>query len=403
MLLIGGILFALLLGVVVYVLVTPDAFRPVTTPPTGVPISGLPTIQPGAPTLPPSDIERIPLTQIQGSDINQGPDLVANGGLTQISSVTQFPVDFISLSPSGDSINYYDPENNRFYRVDENGAITKIGDQIFADAQNVVWAPNSSDAIVEFPDGSNIRYNFDTNDQVTLPAHWDDFSFSPSSENIAFKSNALDPEERWLAVSDLEGGSARKIAHLGDNGDILDVDWSANNQVIGTWNKPDGISRSELYFLGFNGENFPLSKLHGLNFEGRWTPSGQRVLYSVIHQTTNFNPTLWLVDGSGKSMGQNRKPIGLQTWTDKCTFASDTIVYCGVPTSLPQGAGLIPSVADGTPDEIYRVNLENGTVAKIATPTSDINVAAMTVSADGRTLFIHDRFTQAIRKIQVAE
>lgn len=403
MLLIGGILFALLLGIVAYVLLTPDAFRPTPTPPGGIPSGGLPAIQPGSPTFPPSDIERIPLSQIQGGDINRGPDLIASGGITQLNNVTQFPVDFIALSPGGDSVNYYDADQKRFYRVDENGAITKVGDQIFANASNVVWASNASDAVVEFPDGSNIRYNFETNDQVTLPAHWDDFSFAPSSESLAFKSNALDPDERWLAISDLDGGSARKIQHLGENGDILNVDWAPNNQVVGTWSKTDGLSRSELFFLGFNGENFPLSKLHGLNFEGRWTPSGKQMMYSVIHQSTNFNPTLWLVDGSGSSMGQNRKPIGLQTWTEKCTFASESVAYCGVPTSLPQGAGLIPSVANETPDNIFRVNLENGTVAKIATPSADINVAAMTVSADGSTLFIHDRFSKGIKKIQLAE
>lgn len=401
MLLIGGTLFVLLLGVVIYVLLTPEAFRPGPGQEPQIPDGSLPTIQPGGPTFPPSDIERIPLTQIQGTGVDQGVDLIANGGITQTDSVTQFPVNFISLAPGGTSINYYDPETNRFYRVDDNGVITKIGEQVFADAENVVWANNSSDAIIEFPDSSNIRYNFDTNDQVTLPAHWDDFSFAPSSEALAFKSNALDPNERWLAISDLEGGSARKIAHLGDNGDILNVDWSPNNQVIGTWSKPDGLSRSELYFLGFNGENFPLSELHGLNFEGRWTPSGRKLLYSVSHQSTNFNPTLWLVDGSGNSMGQNRQPIGLQTWTHKCAFASETMVYCGVPRNLPRGAGIIPSVADGNADDIYRVNLTNGSVSRVALPSTDINVNQLTVSGDGSTLFIHDRFTQTIKKIQV--
>lgn len=401
MLLSGGILLAVLLSVVIYVLLTPNALVPTPAQPTPLPGGGLPQVTPGAPSFPPSDIEKIPLGQLQGTDINRGPDLIAKGGVTVTDNVTQFPVDFVSLAPNGNSLNYYDPDTKRFYRVDGNGIITKIGEQIFADVQNVVWAPNAQDAIVEFPDSSNIVYNFETNDQVTLPAHWDDFSFSPSSESIAFKSNALDPEERWLAVSDKNGSSARKIENLGDNGNILTVDWSPNNQVIGTWSEPDGLSHSNLYFLGFNGENFPLSKLEGLKFEGRWTPSGKQVLYSVINQNSNFNPTLWLVDGSGTTMGQNRHPIGLPTWTNKCTFASETEVYCGVPRQLPQGAGLIPSIANDIPDDIYQVNLTNGAITKTATPTTDLNVERMTVSEDGSTLFVQDRFTGSVKKIQL--
>src|SRR4051812_29267848 len=91
MLLIGGILLTLLFGVVVYVLLTPTAFQPVPARPGQVATGELPQIQPGGPTFPPSDIERIPLTQIQSTNVDQGPDLVASGGLTQVDNVTQFP------------------------------------------------------------------------------------------------------------------------------------------------------------------------------------------------------------------------------------------------------------------------------------------------------------------------
>ncbi len=400
-LLAGVLLLVIVGGVLVYVLLNPTALVPQPTPGQPVPIGGLPTPIPGGPRLPASDIEKIPLNQIQGTELDRGVDLIASGGSTRVDDVSLFPTQYVHLSSNGNSMNFYDNETKRFYRIDGNGTITKIGDQVFSDVQNVVWAPNSADAIVEFPDSSNVRYNFDTNEQVTLPSHWDDFDFSSSSASLAFKSNALDPDERWLATSDANGGSTKRIAPLGDNGNIVNVDWAPNNQVIATYSKPDGLSRSELYFVGFNGENFPLSKLNGLNFEGTWTPDGQKILYSVAEQGLEFRPRLWITDGVGESMGRNRQPIALSTWPHKCTFGAGSIAYCGVPTTIPAGAGLIPSVTDSIPDELYKIDTDTGTVTKIATPASQVNVESLQLSADGKTLFIHDTFTGGIKKVQV--
>lgn len=400
-LLIGSILLVVLGGVVVYILLTPSALVP--RPPQEQPgqIGVLPTPQPGRPTFPPSDIERVPFGQIQGTDIDQGPDLIARGGVTRLDAVSQFPVDFVTTASNGSSVNFYDAETKRFYRIDQDGIISKIGQQVFAEVQDVTWAPNGSDSILEFPDGSNIRYSFDTNDQVTLPTHWEDFDFAPNSEQLAFKSNALDPDQRWLAVSDANGSSTKLIEPLGKNGDILTVDWAPNNQVIGTYSRPDGLTSSELYFVGFNGENFPLSKIEGLKFEGKWFPDGKRLMYSAAHQRDEFKPRLWLVDGTGAGMGQNRQSLSLETWPHKCVFASEDTAYCGVPTSLPRGAGLIPSVADNIPDEFYKVDLRTGTTSKLATPEANINVAALSLSADGQTLFVHDRFSKTIKKLSL--
>ncbi|MBI4122108.1 MAG: hypothetical protein HY461_02145 [Parcubacteria group bacterium] len=401
MLVVGIILLLILGALAAWLFLSP---RTAVTPPRpGEPgaIGTLPTPTPGRPTFPVSDIERIPLSQIQGTNIDQGQDLMARGGVTRLDTVANFPVEFVNRSSNGSSLNYYDPETKRFYRIDADGVISKIGQQVFAEVQDVTWAPNASDAILEFPDGSNIRYNFDTNEQVTFPTHWDDFAFSPNSQSLAFKSNAADPDERWLAISDTNGSNTRLIQPLGNNGDIVTVDWAPNNQVVATYSETDGLTRSELFFVGFNDENFPLSKLEGLKFEGKWVPDGKKLMYSVAHQNDEFRPRLWLADGAGASMGQNRQALSIETWPHKCTFVSAETAYCGVPTSLPRGAGLIPAVADDVPDELFKVDLRTGTTSKVATPETDINVASLTVSEDGKTLFVHDSFTKTIQKINL--
>ena len=404
LILIGAILLGILIIIVIYVIARPDAFRPALPPEVvAPPLVGLPPVIEEPPEFPVSEVERVPLTEIQGVGLEPGLDIIARGGVTQVSNITNFPVDFATLSPNGQDINYYDPELGQFFRVNEDGVITKAGGKIFAQAESVVWAPNSEDTIIEFPDGSNILYNFETEEQITLPAHWKEFQFSSDSSSIAFKSIALDPNENWLAVADKDGSRARRIEHLGNNEDIVDIDWSPNNQVIGTYSEQDGLARSKLFFIGFNGENFQLSKLHGKKFEGSWAPDGKNLVYSVMHQDTNFNPSLWVVDGSGTGLGQNRKHIGLPTWSHKCTYATPTTMYCGVPKDLPRGAGLIPSIADDVPDDIYKVDITTGVTTRVAIPVENLQVKQLQVSEDGSSLYIINGFSGSVQKIDLTD
>lgn len=77
--------------------------------------------------------------------------------------------------------------------------------------------------------------------------------------------------------------------------------------------------------------------------------------------------------------------------------------YCGVPTSLPRGAGLIPSVADDIPDDLYRVDLNTGQSTRLAIPATSLNVQALRVSENGDELFIHDKFSGEVRSMLLTE
>ena len=400
--LIGSISLVVLSGLAIYLLLQPSAAPPdISEPVPELPIGELPQPEIGRPPIPPSPVEQVPVSQLQGAITERSPDLVALGSTTSVQTITPFPSDFVNLAANGTDVNYYDPDTNRFFQIDQNGFIVDAGSQVFAEVENATWAPSGSSAVIEFPDGSNIVYDFATNDQITLPAHWENFDFSPDSSKLAFKSMAVDIDQRWLAVSDLRGGSTRRIRALGRNGGMVNVNWAPNNQVVATYDETRGLNRSELFFVGFNDENFPLSKLNGLKFEGNWTPSGDQMIYSIINETTNFNPQLWVVDGMGPTMGQNRKPINLQTWTDKCSFVTDTEMICGVPQSLPQGAGLIRSVADDIADDLYMVNIQNGSTRLLASPQEDLQVKKLVISEDGDRIFIQDNFTNQIKSIEL--
>lgn len=401
LILIGLLVIFILMGVILFVVLTPTVFTPPTEVEQPIPGIELPPELTGPPTFPQSPIEQIPLDQIQGLDTLDIIDQRALGGLTQVTPLTTIRSDFISLSPNGSSVNFYDPDQSRFFRVNQDGIIESINSPLFAEVEDVTYADDGSNTILEFPDGSNIVYNLDTQEQISLPDHWADFDFSPSSDQIAFKSLALDETQRWLAVSNLTGSSARQIEPLGNNADDLTVEWSPNNQVVGTYAEPTGLTTSNLFYVGFNGENFPLSRIEGINPESSWNPDGRNLLYSVAHDRDGFLPRLWIVDGGGDALGQNRRSTSLNTWTHKCAFSDATTAICGVPQSLPEGAGLIPAIADDIADNLVEVDLTTGQSRTIAIPSDRINVSDITVNDDGTTAMIQDSFSGTIVKIDL--
>lgn len=304
-----------------------------------------------------------------------------------------------AVNANGD-IQYYNQSDSRFYRLDASGKPVAMSDKQFFGADNVIWAPQNDKAIIEFPDGSKVRYNFSTQEQVTLPKHWEDFAFSPNGDQIVAKSIGVDPENRWLVIANDDGSSAKKIEDLGENaGDVISS-WSPNNQSIAMYAKGVDYDRKEVYFIGQNGENFKSIITEGRGFQPKWSPAGHELLYSVYSSSNDFKPSLWLVNAEGDTIGANRRPLELNTWADKCTFGGSSL-YCAVPQSLDRGAGLFPSLANNTPDKLYRINPSTGAKEIINLGTNSYNMKNLSVSADGTYLFFTDTLTNRLRKIKL--
>lgn len=323
---------------------------------------------------------------------------VAIGGLTKTSAVTSDPTLGPTLSSDG-NVQYYDKNDGKFYKLDNNGNLVAISDKIFYDVENIVWAPNKNQAIIEYPDGNKILYNFTTNSQVTLPTHWQDFSFSPDSDRIVSKSLGLDEENRWLVVSNGDGSQAVALENIGLNDKNVQSSWSPNNQIVATYTEGLDFNRQNVYFVGLNGENFKSTIVEGRGFQSQWSTTGDQLLYSVYSTNTNLNPQLWIVNASGDTIGDNRQSISLNTWASKCTFASNTEVYCAVPETLERGSGMFPELADKTKDNLYKINLTTGTQELIAIPNGAYNISGVMVPTDKKTLFFTDKTTGLIYKI----
>lgn len=316
----------------------------------------------------------------------------AQGGITRSPAITDTPAQFVHLANDGRP-NFYDPTSQQFYRIGADGRPVALSDQRFPNVRSVAWAPRQNRAILEFPDGANVSYDFDTKKQVSLPAHWEQFSFSPSGNQIAGLNITLDRENRWLFAADFDGKNFQSLEALGNYAKRVTVSWSPNDQVVAFSRTGNDIGdeRQQVLLIGKNGENFPGLVVEGIDFRPNWSPSGARILYSATRSSNDFKPELWIVDGSGNTMGANRQRLQVNTWADKCTFAAETAVYCAVPTGLERGYGLTPALADTVPDTIERIDLSTGARTTVARPESDASIHDLSAAPDGSRLYFTTR------------
>ncbi|MFH1193827.1 MAG: hypothetical protein V1661_02430 [bacterium] len=310
----------------------------------------------------------------------------------------------ITIAANGRDLQYYDSNSGLFYRTDANGALTPLSNKKFFEVKKVSWSGDNKKAVLEYPDGSNIVYDFSTDSQVTLPKHWQDFNFSPDGGKLVSKSIGADANNQWLIVSDTNGTNAKIVAALGDNADKVQVAWSPSNQVVGFSATGDATSEfgtQEIYLIGQNKENFKSLKVQGLNFKAAWAKEGDRLMYSVADPKNGYRPTLWATDASGDNVGSNTVKINLNTPIDKCAIVSGYKAYCAVPKDLPEGSGLDMNIAGNTQDSFYFVNLKTGATNLIGEPGASYDVSQISVSSDEKYIYFTDAANSGLHQIRI--
>lgn len=325
----------------------------------------------------------------------------ARGGITKTVEMSDSRSLNPSLDSSGSNIRYYSRDDGRFYKIDANGNATLLSDKIFYSVEKISWSPKENKAILEYPDGSNIVYDFEKEEQITLPKHWEDFSFSVAGDKIAMKSMGLNENNSWLAVSNSDGSKSRVIENIGENADKVYPSWSPNNQTIALYTEGIDLESQEVFFVGLNGENFKSTTIEGRGFQSIWSATGDKLLYSVYSSDSNLKPKLWVVNAQGDSIGNNRRTIGLETWAEKCVFSSNSEFYCAVPEEMPEGAGLFPELALNTKDRLYKINLNTGVKKLIAVPDGTYNMSNLMVSENGANLYFTDANSEKLHKIEL--
>jgi len=396
----GFILTVLILGYLLYLLFfkpTPPALivtEPVATAtPTGLPI---------APTGPGQIVKPSPITGLPAEVTpTKVASPIAQGNLTQTSQLNQVASFGTTLASNGRDLQYYNKTDGKFYRITKDGQITVLTDKVFHQVKTIVWSPDKNKAILEYPDGANIVYNFATNKQITLPSHWKDFAFSPNGQQIVMKSMGLDPDNRWLAIVNSDGSKARRIEALGEKDATVYPSWSPNNQIIAMYTEGIDFDRQEVFFVGLNKENFKSLVIEGRGFESKWSPKGDKLLYSVYSSKNDLKPLLWITNAQGENIGTGRKNLNVETWANKCVFVDDINIYCAVPEKLEQGAGLFPELAKNTSDRLYKIDTRTGLKKLVAIPDGNYNMSNIIVSDNSQYLYFTDETTGRLHKIRL--
>ncbi len=318
-----------------------------------------------------------------------------------VSKITSDISLYPSLNSSGD-MRYHNASDGKFYRVAADGSVKEMTDQVFYNVKNVTWAKSKDKAVLEYPDGSKTIYDFDLKKQVSLPKHWEDFSFSPDASHLAAKSLGLSPENRWLVVTKDDGTDTKLIEPLGDNADKVTMNWSPSNQTVALaqTGQAQGADRREVLFVGLNGENFKSTIVEGLDFKPAWSPTGKKMLYSVDSARSDFKPELWIVNSFGDDIGSGRRMLELNTWANKCAFANDDTLYCAVPRDLPQGAGMSPEVAADNADDLYKIDLKTG--LRTSVPLGqDFTIDSISFNESGNKVLFTDHHQNGIFEVKM--
>ncbi len=398
---IGFILTVLVLGYLIYSLFFKPALpqttetEPATSTTAGLPVAPYGAGQVAAPTETGAGLPQ------EGAKPGAGAGAIARGGITQAPELNQGASISPALAPNGSDLQYYNKTDGKFYRVTKNGEATALSDKIFHQVESVNWSPDRNKAILEYPDGANIVYDFASDKQITLPAHWKDFDFSPNGQQIVMKSIGLDPNNRWLSVVNSDGSKARRVEALGDKDDTVYPSWSPNGQTIAMYTEGIDFDRQEVFFVGLNNENFKSMEVEGRGFQSRWSPAGEQLLYSVYSSQTDLKPALWIANSQGENIGSGRKSLNVETWAEKCVFADSANLYCAVPEKLEEGAGIFPEMADNTRDNLYKIDVKTGLKKLMAVPDGEYNMSNLIISENGQYLYFTDKTTGQLRKIQL--
>lgn len=320
------------------------------------------------------------------------PSAIAKGGETFTTLLTNTAIKSPTVTTSG-SVAYYDPADGKFYTIDTNGNVVAMSQATFPKADAVTFDSGATSAVIEFPDGTNVVYDFEAAKQVTLPSHWEDFSFSGTGDSIAAKSVGADASNRALVVTNTDGTETKVIASLGSNDEKVTVSWSPDNTVLGfsaTGGSTGGaFGRQEIYLIGPDGSASGALFVDGTSFHNIWAPDGKHLLYSVADGSDGYKAVLWYADSQGDRKGDGRRKMAVSTLVSKCTFASTTTAYCGVPREMPPGGGSDVSLITAS-DDLYKINIATGNATLVAIPAADTKIFSPSVSSDGANFFYSD-------------
>lgn len=345
-------------------------------------------------TLPSAGGFTLPDTSTETTDPQTGLPIspVASGGQVLTAQLTSSAISAPTLT-NGNQISYYDARDGKFYTIDNSGNIVSLSSVSFPSADSVTFSNSSKTVAIEFPDGSNILYDFETDTQTTLPSHWEEFTFSSDSSTVASKSIGIDSNNRALILTSKDGTRTTTVTALGENADDVTINFSPDDSIVAfseTGVTQTAFGREQIYLIDETGDVAGSLIVEGSNFSAIWSPNNSHMLYSVS-DAARERPTLWYAKASGTNSAGERMKIQLETWVEKCTFKDAKTVICAVPRAMVDSGGFDHRLVTSA-DDIYSINVTSGRTTLLGSPVSEMQIFNLNLSSDGSILYFTDGF-----------
>jgi hypothetical protein len=334
-------------------------------------------------------------TNISQPTTNEGVDRLPE--TKDVVKITKDIVQGAIIDNTGSGVIYYNNADGKFYEIYKNGTTKVLSDQTFYNAQDISWSDDKNKAIIEYPDGSNIIYDFATEKQTTIPANWENFNFASDNKKIVTKSLDANQENNHLIIADTVTGNAKIIEELSDQSSSFQINISPTNQIVAFFTKNIDLNHQEIFPIGQNDEKFSSFIVDGQGFQGKWSPNGEQMIYSVYNIRDDYKPNLWITN----KFGSAKKRILINTWSEKCAFYNNSVIYCAVPQSLEKMMGLSPDYAIDINDDIYRIDLSINSTEKITLPEIGHNIKDLMITNNEQELYFTDRRTGRLYKINL--
>lgn len=347
-----------------------------------------------------------------------GAQVKTVGQLSEISATPVSGATFVSQSAttSARSVAFIERATGHLFAADlGSGAITRLTNDTLPKIQKVVWGNGGINALVQsLEDGSGaIDTSFIQATHIlsaTSTATSTNTGTSPTL--LPLQTFELQPNILALAISpkgdqifymlhSLLGGTAFVSDEKGDNAvavaqfgtDEWNAAWGSANVVYLT-SKPSNGSAGFLYSINIKNKTTTLLIGNVLGLSTLPSPLGDKILYTSI---IGSNTKMYIYDVKSNT---SSVPLDIATLVEKCAWTQDeSAAYCGVPRTLSGDAP--DDWYQGTAsfgDDIWRVNLNNGSVTKVATLTTSadasggtIDVVNPVVSTDGNTMIFMNK------------
>lgn len=359
-------------------LVQPPVIEPTTPTTTGQ----LPPIGPAGPLpVTPTTTLRLPIIPNDGV----GPYLATASPVTEA-------IKGAALSGDGNGLQYYDASRRQFVKMGTDGKIIPLSSNKFYGVSGVTWSAQGDKAILQYPDGKNILFDFHKQQQSTLPSQMQDFNFDSTGQKLASLYVGATTEEQWLVVSDPDGNNIQLIEPIAGAVDKFQVSWSPNGQAVALFHETIDGESQQIIPVGREGENFKSFIAPGRGFVGQWSEGGDKLLYSVYNTQSLDRPQLYLTDGNISSFGSSGQALGLMTSADRCNF-SGTTVFCSAYDNPPALISHYPELGYGQPQSVWRLDLNSGTRTRLGALPSGMDGGRVFTSTDGQNVYIEDALT----------